>query len=209
MIKNQKLPLRADLSLAKKFKIRNFLRGYTLVEMIIVIMLFSILGVAVASFVYMYVQNNNFLLNQRIEAEVQNYHWNTLSDIETSVRGAKRILSNKTVDSDFYQTSSSTLVLELCAIDSNQNILENYFDYIIYFPDSAATNTIMKRSVISASSSRPFVFGPLNTNVDSLRFFYNNQDLASTTKITIGLKTQKSYEGITKTASTTMEAALR
>ncbi len=185
------------------------MRGYTLVETIIAIALFAILGVGIASFVYIYVEYNSFLLRQNMESEVQNSHWQTLGDLELAIRQTKQATSSLIIDGVNYETSSTTLVLELYSIDEEQNILEDYFDHFVYYFDSNNTSTLMKRVVASVSSSRQSIWQPLNKNVENLRFFYDNSNFASSTKITIALKTKKEYQGIIKTASTTMEAALR
>ncbi len=185
------------------------MKGYTLVETIIAIALFAVLGIAIASFIYIYVEYNDFLLRQSIETEVQNSHWQALGDLELSFHQARQVTSSLIIDGQSYETSSATLVLELYSIDAEQNILENYFDYFVYYPDAASTSILMKRVVASAFSSRYSVWQPLNKNVENLRFFYNDSNPASSTKITIAIRTKKEYQGIIKTASTTMEAALR
>ncbi len=71
-----------------------------------------------------------------------------------------------------YTTGSTTLILQLPAIDASQTIIPLTYDYIIYRPDPTNPDTLQEIIQADASSARQSIIRSLQHNLGSISFNY-------------------------------------
>ena len=123
--------------------------GFTLVELLITITLFSLASAVLAS---LYISGSRQYQEESIRNDLSK-SLTTLSDeLTTDIQNAYAVEANY----GGYTSSATTIVLDLPAIDSSQNLVMNgssfVTDRVIY---SLSGSTILKSVVPGAGSARP------------------------------------------------------
>lgn len=95
-----------------------------------------------------------------------------MSEIEKSIRLAQIVSVGYPESSPTYTTSATTLVLKVPAFDSNGNLLENTFDYMIITADLSNLKILRKMVFPAPASVRGQVNQVLSTNLSSISFSY-------------------------------------
>jgi len=162
--------------------------GFTLANMLITLSILVILSVLLVSVYFSY---NNVLKIYLAKTDLQTANIIALNRITSMIKSASNITETKTVNSNSYTTSANTLILELLSIDSDQDIIPNTCDYIVYYLDPA-DNTKLKSSTEAASgSSRVTGDNVVVTNVKNIIFNYNNDQIYNTNRVNITLTLEK------------------
>lgn len=182
--------------------------GFTLIETLIVITIVSIIGF----FVTMILVNNTGLFYLESSKVDQGVHTNNvLTSISSNVRRARSIASGYPETSPAYITSSAVLVLKLSAVDSSNNIIQDTYDYVVYYKD---TDKLRFKLIPASGSQRPPVDQILAFNVDQIIFRYFDSSgievsptLAVRVQASILLKQKAGISTLSNTATT--EAFLR
>ena len=92
--------------------------------------------------------------------------------ISRDIRGALQVVD--TVAS--YTTSSNTLILQVFSLDENDNIIDGTFDFIIFRQNPDNPNFLEQIIQADAASSRRDGTRTLADSLDSLAFFYYDED---------------------------------
>ena len=155
-----------------KFVIGNSWRsqvGFSLVELVIVIILAGIAGTILVS---IFVQNNGVFYTQTAKVNQGLSLNNTSTEIQEVLRAANGIASNNPIGSPQYSTNSTTLVLTLASIDSLGNVIEGKYDYIIITRDAQKAYILKKIVFPDPSSSRKGENLVLATKLSQIEFKY-------------------------------------
>lgn len=130
--------------------------GVSLAELLLVLSISSVIGVILVQILL----QNSLLVSEQTTAVSQGLGLSEVNiilakDIKAATGVVTSILDNSNMQG--YTTDSNTLILKLNAIDSNQEIIYNVFDYIVVEPDSNNSNLLRKIVIPSVSppSSRP------------------------------------------------------
>ncbi len=142
-------------------------KGFTLIELIIVLSVSAMVGLLLIS---MLVQNSGlfYIQNSRV---IQGVGENdALSSFRTYTKVSKAVaLSYPETGSAIYTSGSSILILKLGSIDSSGNLIDNVFDYVVYY---VSQNKLYIKIYPGTGSSRQAVNKILADNVDALNFTY-------------------------------------
>ncbi len=159
-------------------------RGYTLVEMVLVIAIFILLGLALMNMSLYY---NNFFNVQTASVDVAGSARDIMTDMQSSLLQADAVASSHTYAGTTYTSSSTALVLQLPSIDNSGNIISNTYDYYIYYASS--TNAYR---IIDANGSSVRISGKkrMSDVLNSMTFTYNGSPITASTKIVVDLITQ-------------------
>lgn len=184
-------------------------KGFSLLEVLIFVALFSVTAIILVTILI----NNSELVYKQSSRVSQGLEINdTLSNVKNSIRQASAVsVSYPEGPSPSYTSSPSELVLKLASLDSNNEIIQNTFDYIVYIKSQERIKFLV---FPNALSSRKVSNSILAKNVDTLVFDYYSSagsiispKLASKVKVSILLK-QKAGSGYEKNVATA-EADLR
>lgn len=159
---------------------RNFQKGFTLAEVLVVTGLVAIL-IALGGGIFL--ANNKFYENQTGEVININVTREAADRINEYARVGIRFMSSYTYDSLVYNTGSETLILEIPTIDSQGDIISNVFDYVIVSKDPVNASRLILIVDPHASSARLPRFHELTSALTGIVFTYDNSDLALARKV--------------------------
>jgi prepilin-type N-terminal cleavage/methylation domain-containing protein len=164
-------------------------RGFTLLEVVIVLFIFTIMMLALVNF---FISYNTSYLYDRAMASTANSAATVVNEAQTYVLQADQVVTSHTFGSTVRTSGSGTLVLELPAYDASGNIITNTYDYVaIYSSDGRIYRTIDA----SASSARKSGTKQLTDAVPTLTFTYNNADFTLVNRVMIDIATQLTVKG--------------
>lgn len=186
------------------------MKGLTLIEVLIVV------GVAIISgtlLLVIIVNSAGIFYKQSSKlSEGQNIN-DSLMSIRNGLKQASAIVSSYTAGLTTYTSSDTQLVFKVSSIDSSSSIIENTFDYYVYFLDQ---NKLRFKTFPDGASTRKSQDQIFSTSVNSLKFEYFDlatppnlvtPSAASKVKITLTLRQKSGADFETNTA--TSEAVLR
>jgi type II secretory pathway pseudopilin PulG len=184
-------------------------RGLTLIEIVLAIGIFAVLGMGVAALSYLYAIYNDRLPQEQLRAATLRLHQTALEDLKRNIREAGEILATTTIDSQLYTTGTTTLVLRRRAIDANGYLLTNQYDRLVYtLSGTNAPFSLRKLLEPSASSSAQRLDNILSNAVKEFALSYNHSDPPRATAVSIYLVTEKTDRGYTYQATSRVEATL-
>lgn len=186
------------------------MRGLTLVEILVSLGIASIVGVLLLVIIV----NSAGLYTKESSKVEQGLNINdALSQIRSTIKQASGVAAAYTDGSTIYTTGTTQLILKIASIDSSSNIIDNTFDYFIFFLDQ---KMLRFRVIPDALSSRKPMDQIFSTNIDSLKFQYFNSEIpptevspVSASKIRITLTLKQRAGATTETNTATSEANLR
>jgi len=109
-----------------KYLVRD---GFTLIELVTGVAVIGLLSVVLSAIVVTS-QRSAALEKTRADLAVENRR--LVDETMRNVKNARSVMSSASVLGTNYTTGAQTLILELPAIDSNQTIIDNVFDYQVF-----------------------------------------------------------------------------
>lgn len=181
-------------------------RGFTLIELLLGIAIISILSVVLTTLIIRY---GILYERQQIDVAANLDNRFILDDIATRAREAAEVSNSLIVGSDTFTTNSTTIILKVPSLDQNGQNISTVFDYVIYYKDATSPDTLRKKVVPDAQSTRQSSSQLLTSALKSITFSYNNADPQMASVITVVLETVKTESGQTKEARDTIQVTLR
>jgi prepilin-type N-terminal cleavage/methylation domain-containing protein len=148
-------------------------RGFTLIEMIIVIGIMSVVMVVLSQ---MFLGTERTYRTQNAELNVNFAARSTLDDIDAYVRQATKALGTYTT----YTAGPSVLILEIPSVNSSNQLVPGTYDKVVF---TFSANRVERIVIADAASTRLSNTKLLADNVTDLTFTYNNADFAQVTKV--------------------------
>lgn len=145
------------------------MKGLSLIELLIMTAVGGIVGILL---VQLLVQNSSYTTQQSAKV-AQGISLNDLTyAVSNDIKLAGAVASGYPVSSPSYTTNSTNLVLKINSIDSNGNIINQTYDYIVVNQDSTNTTILREQLFPDATSSRRAFNHVLVTNLSSIQFSY-------------------------------------
>jgi len=151
-----------------------------------------ILTLVIGTLMGVYFTYNNVIKVQIAYNELNANSTIALNKISKNVRQASSVVDATTINSTNYSTDHDTLILELPSIDSDQKIISNSYDYLVYFIDPADSTKLKSDIEPSVGSSRSSGEGLISEFVESITFNYNETDYLSINEVETVLVTTQS-----------------
>ena len=159
-------------------------RGITLVETVVVI---SITTLALFALTNLFLLFNSTYGYQQAVIATAGSAGSAMNALEAAVLPAKHILMSHDFSGTTYSSATTTLVLELPAIDDFGDVLPGAKDYVVFY----ASNAVLYRlTEADAGSARTSGLKLLSTTLNSLAFTYDNGDFAQVTNVAVDLETR-------------------
>lgn len=184
------------------------MKGISLVEVLLAMAVSSIVGLFLFAIL---VNNTGVFYNQSSKVEQGLKINDSLSTIRTAVKSSNAIAQEYPPGSPTYTSGSSQLVLRFSSLDSSGSVIQNTYDYAVFFVEN---QKLLYKVFPNASSTRPPSDQLLALNVDSIAFKYYDtlgQEVIPSTAakvlVSVTLKTKAGNSFQTQTATT--EAYLR
>lgn len=173
-------------------RFKDSAKGITLVELLIA----SSIGIAAGVLLIgIFARNNNILFFEQ-STILQGLELNdTVSKLDNDIKIATAVSLGYPEQSSQYSSSDQVLVLKLNSIDSNFDIIDETYDYIVVAADSANPLVLRELQFVDPLSSRKPFNHVLATKLSKVQFKYLDSTgnevsptLASTVLYTINLK---------------------
>lgn len=186
-------------------------KGITLAEVVITVAISAIVGGLLLTVI---VNSAGIFYKESSKLEEGLNINDALSQLRSNIKQSSAIIASYSGGGTTYTSSDSQLVLKLASIDSSGNIIDNTFDYYVFFLDQ--TKLRFKTFPAVGQSSRKSIDQIFSTSVNSLNFQYFNSanppvevspTAALKVRITLTLKQKIGANYETNTA--TSEANLR
>ena len=170
------------------------MKGLSLVEVLIAMGIAIVVG---ALLLVVIVNSSGLFYKQSSKVEEGLNINDALLQIRSSIKDARSVVSSYSDGSTTYTTGSTELILKIPSIDNSNNIINETFDYYVFFLDQ---QKFLFKSFPDIASFRKAQNQIFSTKVDSLVFEYFNSAnppvevipaLAKKVRITLTLK-QKS-----------------
>lgn len=187
---------------------RNY--GLTLIEVLVAMGIATVAG----ALLVVIMVNSAGLFTQQSSKVTEGLNINdTLLQVRNSIKQASSVAAYYTDGSTTYTSGASQLVLKVVSIDPSGNILDNSYDYFIFFADQ---KNLHFKIFPNPASSRKTADQIFSTSVDNLIFQYFNSsnppsEVAPTgaAKVRISLILKQKIGLNFETITSTSEANLR
>ncbi len=163
-------------------------RGTTLVETIILV---AISVVTLLALVHLFFIFNSIYGYQQAFMLTAGSSGASMNAFEASVLPAEKVLASYNFSGTTYSSATTTLVLQLPAVNSSGDIVSGVKDYVVFF----ASSTKLYRLVLSdAQSKRVSGLTQLSSTLSSLSFTYDSATFANVTNVTADIQTQMQFK---------------
>lgn len=173
------------------------LKGFTLIEAIVYLAIASIILVIITQ---IFISQSQIYDTETSRVDIDLYAKQALNRIVTNSVSALGVVATQAISGDTYTASSSTLILKLPAIDLNQNLISNKYDYVVFYLEPTDQTKLYLKMDADPSSSRQDAATLLATFVESLNFRYNMPVIAEANKVEISLNLARVTRGQKHTA---------
>lgn len=177
--------------------------GMTLVEILIALAIFAVLMLFLANSFVNYYDSFNYLQATTGVSQSTGLFINAVSN---SIRQASKIITSRSFSGTTYTTDDTTLVLQIPSIDASSNVISATYDYMVFYLDGGNIYWLIEAD---AASFRGSSLQKLGSDITSLSFTYDNQDLSAATKADISVTAQKEFKGKIFRSSLNQQAYLR
>jgi hypothetical protein len=157
--------------------------GVTIVELMIAITVLILVMFALFS---LYDNYNTVFGSQQALFRIAGSASASMTELQQTIMQADLIPGSHLFSSGAYNTSASTLILELPAMDATTHDPLGTWDYVVFYVDNGK---LYKLTEASGSSSRASTLKQLSDTVSSLTFAYDSTDPSSASKVDINLVT--------------------
>ena len=158
--------------------------GFTLIETLIVIFLFTVVMAAVLQ---LYLNFNKTYLLQNASINNSYSAGSIVNEFQHLGLQADAVIASRTFSGNTYTTGASTLILELPSINSSGDVVSGTHDYAVLYLASSSAYRILEAS---ASSARVSGSKLLSNAVNALTFTYGNATPSLSTRVSIDIQTQ-------------------
>lgn len=185
-------------------------KGFTLIETLLAVGVFAVLGAGIAALTYLFVLFGEQLPQEQLRAKVLGNHQLSLQSLKRNIRESSEILRSATVNAHLYNTGTTTLILRQRAVDAGGSMMAHSHDIVVYtLLGSSPPFSLRKIVEPGAGSAAMRADLILNNAVRELIFSYNHPDLSRATAVSVRLATQKSDNVNSHLATSTINVTLR
>lgn len=171
--------------------------GISLIEMLVAVSIAMILSLALLGLYQAY--GRLYGLGQAQFSAVGGVRV-PLAEIVEYISQARRVVASQDFGGTLYTSSSSTLVAQIPAVDANNRVVANSWDYVVFYKSGTR---LYRQLQPAAESARSGASRQLTDVAASLVFSYDNSDLSLVKKVSITLETftQEGHSAVSHLAS--------
>lgn len=178
-----------DCTMSLLCKVSNGMkRGFSLLETVVII---GVTVMALLALVNLFLIFNTLYGYQQAFMATAGSSGVSMNALEAAILPANRVVASRDFSGTIYASATTTLVLELPAIDEGGDIIAGANDYVAFYTDSA---TLYRLIETDASSVRTPGLKQLSATLSSLSFSYDAADVTQATNITVDLQTAVQFK---------------
>lgn len=167
-----------------RYRTHHSARAFTLMEVIIVVGIFSIMFLALIKF---FISYNTSYIFERAVVTTSSSADALMNEIEAAVLPANQVVASRTFGAVTYTSGASVLVLEVPSIDSSGVIISGTYDHIVFYTNGKYVYEIIDANAASSRKSRT---RQLSDSLSALTFTYDNASFPSVKQVTADITTQ-------------------
>ena len=160
---------------------KKYSKGFSLMELIIVLLMMGIFITVIFTLYDWHTKTYNY---EQVLVKVSESGRNALQDMEFQITQAHRVMASSTISGVNYVSSSTTTVLQFYSLDSDNNMVNNQYDYAVFY---LSGKKLYEKVVPNATSSRDSINKVLSDNVKSLSFAYSDPDFSAVKNVTVDI----------------------
>ena len=181
------------------------MEGFTLVELVVVVALFSITAFLVAN---LFLGQNSLYQYYTAEIGTGRSERLALDRIVSITRQAESILSSRTFSGTTYTTDSQTLILRLKTVNPSNDFVPATFDYIVWYRDAGNPRKLVETIEADSQSRLLSTARVLADNITGLSFTYDNASVSLAREVTVSLAANESFKNSSSTIESVASAKL-
>jgi len=178
-------------------------RGVTLVETLVVLALFLLIS---AFFVGLSLQYSKLYQLGESQFMAVGSARSVLNSMSAYVPQARQVVTSRSISGVTYTTGTSTLVLELPAINQNGDVISNTSDYVVFYKSGSE---VFRHVDANAVSARDSGLRTLGSTIAGLIFTYDNVSTTLATKVSVDIDSNRTSGHVTVTNHETASFILR
>jgi len=160
-------------------------KGFTIVEILVAVGIFALIALAMID---LFISNNALIKSEEATIDVVGTASKVAGEVQTYAMQADAVVLSHDFSGVTYTSGTSTLILELPAIDGSGSIVGSEYDYIVFYSASSSAYRIINTSLSSARAGGKRLLGD---SLDSLTFTYDALNPMDATKIEVDVQTAK------------------
>lgn len=181
-------------------------KGFTLVEVIVVIFIFVLMSIAITS---LFIGQNSLYQFYTAEVASEGSARRIVNRVTELVRTSESVLSSYDFGGTVHSSGSDTLVLRLPTVDSSDQILTNTFDYVVYYLDPSDNTKLFEKMEADGQSQRGSVTRLLSESIDNVLFTYDNVDFDKVSEVGLAIETLETFKNTVATTTLDILVKLR
>jgi prepilin-type N-terminal cleavage/methylation domain-containing protein len=179
-----------------------FSRGFSLIEIVIVVGLFAVLSLVLA-LLFLYFNTTYIFGTARVDTAGSAR--NVVTAAEELLLPARYALASRTFSGTPYTANSTTLILEIPSYASG-TVIANTYDYAVIYKTGTSVYALIE---VGAGSERQPGTKLLSNYVSTLTFTYDNVNFPQVTSVDVDVTTSTLAKGTTVTAQLREKVYLR
>ena len=166
-------------------------QGFTLAETLVVIF---VIGFIVVALLTLYSLHSNVYSYQQALIQASSTARDSMADIGNLTTQSSYVMNNQVFDGVTYNTGTTTLILQLPALDNSGNALGNTWDYAVFYLNGSS---LYEKVAPDPVSTRPARYRQLSDSVSNLAFIFNisNNNYVNASSVTVDLLNRKVIKG--------------
>lgn len=148
-------------------------KGVTIIEFLVAIAIFVIIGGILTS---IFISGWRAFDRESAQTNTQSQAKFVTSTITRETQQATAVVPTRTFGGQVYNSSSSTLILELISFDANKNLIDGAFDYGVFYLDPDDNKKLKLTIEANPLSNRRSETKTISLLIESIAFSYYFSD---------------------------------
>ncbi len=163
-------------------------RGFTLIETLVVVALTVAAFITLTNLLFTFNSLNEY---QQISIQTAGSAGTAINDLEAAILPADHVLTSHVFSGISLSSGTTTLILQLPAVDTSGNSIPGVSDYVGFYVSSSSLYRVI---AANAASSRSSGVKLLSSTLDSLLFTYNTSTFDEVTNIIVDIRTRATFK---------------
>lgn len=162
------------------------LRGFTLIEIVIVIAVGSAMLIVLGVLIFNFNKTSTY---QQALVQSSGSANALVREIKSLTLPANAVLETHTFSSATYTSATTSLVLRIPSTNSSGSVIANTYDYAAFYVVGTKAYRLLETNALSARASSTKL---LSSTISTLTFTYNDASFPAVNTITVDIQTQAS-----------------
>jgi prepilin-type N-terminal cleavage/methylation domain-containing protein len=162
-------------------------RGFTLIEMVVVLLLF---GIVFTGVLMLYDQHNKIYDFQQAYVKANGSARNVVEQLVNHGRQASEIIAARNMNGIDRVSDTSSIILQLPSVNPTGILIPGSSDYVVYYLEGTK---LWQEIDASAGSLKQDGKKLLSESASSLSFTYDNADFEQVRSVNVDFRTQESF----------------